>query len=57
MEGLMGENPPSPPSTLQDGWTGTLWAAYYGHLEALRTLLAAGANPAAQNRVRGGAML
>ena len=29
-----------------------LWAAALGHLEALRTLLAAGANPAAADHVR-----
>ena len=41
-------------SLLQDGWTALYWAAGIGHLEALRTLLAAGANPAAADKVRRG---
>ena len=40
------------PPLLQDGWTASHWAAQKGHLEALRTLLAAGANPAAASKVR-----
>ena len=44
------QHPPS--SLLQDGWTASIRAAYGGHLDALRTLLAAGANPAATSRVR-----
>ena len=47
---------PSPSSLssalLQMGSTGAHWAACCGHLEALRTLLAAGANTAAANKVR-----
>ena len=46
--------PPLNPSLLQDGRTAFWWATYYGHLEALRSLLAAGANPAAANKVRKG---
>ena len=55
--------PPTPlsPSSLplrffavQDGDTASLCAAYHGNLEALRTLLAAGANPATLDRVRKG---
>ena len=38
-------------SLLQDGRTAT-WGAASGHLEALRMLLASGANPAAADRVR-----
>ena len=45
---------PCAPSLLQDGWTASYCAAFNGHLEALRTLLAAGANPAAASSVRGG---
>ena len=41
------------PSTLQNGWTGALWAAMRDHFEALRTLLAAGANLAGAVEVRG----
>ena len=37
---------------LQDGSTPSWWAAGCGYLEALRTLLAAGANPAAADTVR-----
>ena len=44
--------PPSSSSLLQNGRTASWWAATYGHLEALRTLLAAGANPAAADKVR-----
>ena len=45
---------PSCDSMLQNGRTASYWAARFGHLEALRTLLAAGANPAAANKVRAG---
>ena len=45
--------PPFLPLTLlQYGDTASHWAATLGHLEALRTLLAAGADPAASTRVR-----
>ena len=44
--------PPSSSSLLQNGRTASWWAATNGHLEALRTLLAAGANPAAADKVR-----
>lgn len=37
----------------QDGRSPALVAAWDGHLEALRLLLMAGANPAAADRVRG----
>ena len=46
-------NAPLRPFWLQHGFTASYWAAARGHLEALRTLLAAGANPAATTRVRG----
>ena len=47
--------PPFLPLTLlQYGDTASHWAATLGHLEALRTLLAAGADPAASTRVRRG---
>ena len=39
---------------LQDGGSPALVAAWDGHLEALRLLFAAGANPAAVDRVRRG---
>ena len=45
--------PFSSSSLLQYGRAGAHWAAAYGHLEALCTLLAAGANPAAADNVRG----
>ena len=37
---------------LKDEWTVSFWASKEGHVEALRTLLAAGANPAAASEVR-----
>ena len=44
----------TPPLILQADHTASYWAARRGNLEALRTLLAAGANPAAtDNMVRG----
>ena len=39
---------------LQGGWTACFWASYNGHLEALRALLEAGANPATPDKVREG---
>ena len=36
----------------QAGHTALYWAVRNSHVDALRTLLAAGANPAAQNNVR-----
>ena len=39
-------------SQLQNGWTGAIWAATHGHLDALCTLLVAGANPVAADVVR-----
>ena len=44
--------PPTPLLGLQGGGTASMWAAAEGHLEALRTLLAAGANEAAAAKVR-----
>ena len=41
-------------SLLQNDTSALSWAAANGHLEALRTLLAAGANPAVANKVREG---
>ena len=42
------------PSLPQEGATSIIWAAQEGHLEALRTLLIAGANAAAADIVREG---
>ena len=42
------------PILMQDGCTASWYAASAGHLEALRTLLAAGADPAAPNKARRG---
>ena len=48
-----GQIEPLPPtSLLQDGCTASHLAARNGHLETLRILLAAGADPAAANKVR-----
>ena len=43
---------PPPPLLRQYGNTSSIWAAAKDHLEALRTLLAAGANPATSEEVR-----
>ena len=43
---------PSTRPLLQYGRSALHWAAHYGHLEALRTLLAAGADPARADKVR-----
>ena len=50
-EGSQGSSAP-PIHVLQHSQSACLWAASKGHLEALRTLLAAGANPAAASKVR-----
>ena len=42
-----------PPTDIQEGGTALLCAAEQGHLEVVRTLLAAGANPMASTTVRG----
>ena len=50
----MRDSAPLSSSLLQYGRAGAHWAAAYGHLEALHTLLAAGADPAAADEVREG---
>ena len=42
------------PPLLQDGQTSTSLAAHKGHLEALRTLLAANTDPVTSGKVRRG---